>query len=138
MGIPARVRRLDGQRALVTGASSGIGAAVAQLLAREGADVALLARGETGLRRVAARVRKEGRSTLLLSFAERHARPLMERTFALVGRLARARAHPDRAPSGLWEPSGEGIIDGHLHGRPSLLAALQLRGARPRGGLESS
>lgn len=315
------MRRLDGQRALVTGASSGIGAATAQLLAREGADVALLARGETGLLRVAARVREEGGhavvlradvadraaleasiaegvrqlggldvvvvaaaagaygrfdeippedfdrcvrvslggavdtiravlpelersagrlvvvgsavdeielpllspyvaakhglhgfleslradlrsggspvelsevrpgavdtpfwlhlthrgglvppgipplttytaesvaravvacaiaprrsvtvggSTLLLSFAERHARPLVERAFALAGRLARARSHPDPAPQGLWEPSGEGILDGHLHGRPSVLAALRLHGTRPRGGVESS
>ncbi|HKG38083.1 MAG TPA: SDR family NAD(P)-dependent oxidoreductase [Conexibacter sp.] len=315
------MRRLDGQRALVTGASSGIGAATAQLLAREGADVALLARGEAGLLRVATRVREEGGqavvlradvadraaledaiaegvrqlggldvvvvaaaagafgrfdeippedfercvrvslggavdtiravlpelertagrlvvvgsavdeielpllspyvaakhglhgflnslradlrsggspvelsevrpgavdtpfwlhlthpgrlvpptipplttytaetvaravvacaiaprrsitvggSTVLLSLAERRARPLMERAFALVGRFARARARPDPARQGLWEPSGEGILDGHLHGRPSLLAALRLRGARPRGGVESS
>jgi len=320
-GIRTQVRRLDGQRALVTGASSGIGAATAQLLAREGADVALLARGETGLLRVAARVQEEGRqalilqadvgdraalelsiaeavrqfggldvvvvaaaagafgrfeeippedfdrcvrvsllgavdtiravmpelertagrlvvigsavdevelpllspyvaakhglhgflnslradlrsrgsqvtvaevrpgavdtpfwlhlthraglapptipplttytaesvaravvacaiaprrsitvggSTLLLSFAERHARPLMERALALVGRLARARAQPDDAPRGLWEPSGEGDLGGDLHGRPSLLAALQLRGTRPPGGVDGS
>jgi NAD(P)-dependent dehydrogenase (short-subunit alcohol dehydrogenase family) len=313
-----RVGRLDGQRALVTGASSGIGAATAQLLAREGADVALLARGETGLLRVAARVQEEGRqalilqadvadrpalvasiaeairqlggldivvtaaaagafgrfdeippedfdrcvrvtlggavdtiravlpelertagrlvvvgsavdeielpllspyvaakhglhgflnslradlrasgsrvrvaevrpgavdtpfwlhlthraglvppaipplatytaasvaravvacaiaprrsvtiggSTRLLSLAERHARPLVERAFARAGRLARARAHPEEAPCGLWEPSGDGALDGHLHGRPSLLAALRLRSARPRGGV---
>lgn len=318
---PTTVRRLDGQRALVTGASSGIGAASAQLLAREGADVALLARGETGLQRVAARVQEEGRravvlqadvadrpaleaavaeairqlggldvvvvaaaagafgrfdeippedfdrcvrvtlggavdtiratlpelertagrlvvvgsavdqielpllspyvaakhglhgfleslradlrsigssvsvaevrpgavdtpfwlhlthraglvppqipplttyttqsvakavvacaieprrsitvggSTVVLELAERIARPLVERAFALVGRLARARAHPDdEAPHGLWEPSGEGLLDGHLSGRPSLLAALRLRGSRPPGGMES-
>jgi NAD(P)-dependent dehydrogenase (short-subunit alcohol dehydrogenase family) len=311
------VRRLDGQRALVTGASSGIGAASAELLAREGADVALLARGEEGLRRVAARVEREGRraltvpadvgdraaleaavaqaarslggldvvvvaaaagafgrfeeippqdfdrcvrvtlggavdtiravlpelersggrlvaigsavdeielpllspyvaakhglhgflnslradlrargsrvtvaevrpgavdtpfwlhlthraglvppqipplatytaaavaravvacaiaprrtvtvggSTVLLTFAERRARPLVERAFALVGRLGRRHAHADpAAPAALWEPSGTGELNGHLHGRPSLLAALRLRGARPRG-----
>jgi short-subunit dehydrogenase len=315
------VGRLDGQRALVTGASSGIGAATAQLLAREGADVALLARGETGLLRVAARVQEEGRQalvlradvadraaleasiaeairqlggldvvvvsaaagafgrfdeippedfdrcvrvtlggavdairavlpelertagrlvvvgsavdeielpllspyvaakhglhgflnslradlratssavvvsevrpgavdtpfwlhlthragldpprvpalttytaesvaravvacaivprrsvmvggmTVVLAFAERHARPLMERALALAGRLARNRAHPDDTPRGLWEPSGDGELSGHLRGRPSMLAALQLRGTRPRGGVEGS
>jgi short-subunit dehydrogenase len=320
-GIRTRMGRLDGQRALVTGASSGIGAATAQLLAREGADVALLARGETGLLRVAARVQEEGRqalilqadvadrpaleasvaeasrqlggldvvvvaaaagafgrfdeippedfdrcvrvtlggavdtiravlpelertagrlvvvgsavdeielpllspyvaaknglhgflnslradlrsggstidicevrpgavdtpfwlhlthraglvppsipplttytaesvaravvacaiaprrsvtvggSTRLLSLAEQLARPLTERAFALVGRLARARAREQDTPRGLWEPSGDGTLGGHLHGRPSLLAALQLRGTRPRGGVEES
>ena len=79
-----------------------------------------------------------GGSTLLLSLAERYARPLVERAFGLASRLARARAHPDDTPRGLWEPSGDGALDGHLHGRPSLLAALQLRGARPRGGVGES
>jgi NAD(P)-dependent dehydrogenase (short-subunit alcohol dehydrogenase family)/uncharacterized protein YndB with AHSA1/START domain len=48
-GDPIRRREIAGQRVLVTGGSSGIGLAVAQALAEEGAEVALLARNELGL-----------------------------------------------------------------------------------------
>jgi NAD(P)-dependent dehydrogenase (short-subunit alcohol dehydrogenase family) len=46
--------RMAGRRALVTGASSGIGESAARLLAAEGARVGLLARRAAELRRVAA------------------------------------------------------------------------------------
>jgi len=48
-GNPIHERELANQRVLVTGGSSGIGLAVAQALAEEGAEVALLARNEVGL-----------------------------------------------------------------------------------------
>src|SRR4051812_13640607 len=47
---------LTGRRVLVTGGSRGIGLAVARALAREGADVALVARGAEALERAAADV----------------------------------------------------------------------------------
>jgi len=59
-------RDLTGQRVLVTGASSGVGAAAAVAFARAGADVALLARSADGLERVAFRVRQHGRRALVL------------------------------------------------------------------------
>jgi NAD(P)-dependent dehydrogenase (short-subunit alcohol dehydrogenase family) len=57
--------RLQGRRALVTGASSGIGAVAARMLAAEGAEVALLARGD-GVDAVAADISREcGRAIAL-------------------------------------------------------------------------
>lgn len=52
--------RLDGRRALVAGASSGIGAACAVALAEQGAQVTLCARREPELRALADEMRAEG------------------------------------------------------------------------------
>jgi NAD(P)-dependent dehydrogenase (short-subunit alcohol dehydrogenase family) len=52
--------RLQGQRVLITGASRGVGLAATRRFAREGADVALLARGREGLEKAAEIARAEG------------------------------------------------------------------------------
>jgi 2-deoxy-D-gluconate 3-dehydrogenase len=52
---------LAGRTALVTGASRGIGAAIARALAEAGADVALAARSSTALAAVAAEIEAVGR-----------------------------------------------------------------------------
>jgi short-subunit dehydrogenase len=51
---------LTGKVAVVTGASSGVGRAIVRAFADEGADVALVARGQDGLNAAAAEVRERG------------------------------------------------------------------------------
>jgi short-subunit dehydrogenase len=57
-------RTLSDRRALVTGASSGIGRALATELARRGVDLVLLARREDLLAEVAAEIRQHGRRAI--------------------------------------------------------------------------
>ena len=55
-------RSLDGKTAIVTGASSGIGAEVAKTLGREGANVVLVGRDEPRLQAVREQVESAGAS----------------------------------------------------------------------------
>jgi NAD(P)-dependent dehydrogenase (short-subunit alcohol dehydrogenase family)/uncharacterized protein YndB with AHSA1/START domain len=66
-GDPILAREIAGQRVLVTGGSSGIGLAVAEMLAEEGAEVALLARNELGLAAAKRKLAEGGAEALTLS-----------------------------------------------------------------------
>lgn len=59
-GLPGRGLRLDGQRALVTGAGRGIGLACAEALAAAGAHVTLLSRTRSELEQAAAAIEAGG------------------------------------------------------------------------------
>lgn len=81
---------LEGQVALITGGSRGIGEATAMAFARAGADVAVTSRKLPDLERVANEVKKLGRKSLAM---ETHVgrmdqlQPLVDRVVAEFGRI---------------------------------------------------
>ncbi|MGH3247631.1 MAG: SDR family NAD(P)-dependent oxidoreductase [Trebonia sp.] len=81
---------LQGTVALVTGASSGIGAATAEALAAHGASVALAARRQAQLEELAAGIRERGGTALVIECDvtdSEQATSAVERTVAELGRL---------------------------------------------------
>src|SRR5260221_2963377 len=82
--------RLDGTVALVTGASSGIGAATARTLAQQGGAVALAARREERLDQLTQDIARDGGRALVLATDvtdKTQAQAAVARTVAELGRL---------------------------------------------------
>lgn len=82
--------RLQGKIAVITGASRGIGAAIARAYAREGAAVVLASRKPEGIEAVAGAIRAEGGSALAVPTHTGDAdqcRALIERALAGYGRV---------------------------------------------------
>lgn len=79
---------LNGTVALITGASSGIGEGIANMLAAEGVKVALVARRHHELERVAEEIRHQGGTALIAPADlrdERALRAVVEQTRTLLG-----------------------------------------------------
>ena len=84
------MKGLEGRKAVLTGASGGIGPHLARALAREGMDLPLVAHPERGLAEVAADVESRGSRSSVLSAdlsdpLER--RRVVERAFQEFGRV---------------------------------------------------
>ncbi len=83
--------RLDGKVALVTGASHGIGEAMAVAFAEAGADVAIASRDVDHMRRVAERIRGAGRRAAIVPTDVAHLNQIQR----MVDRTAEELGEPD-------------------------------------------
>ena len=101
-------------RVLLTGASSGIGAAVAQRLARRGDEIVLVARGREGLEKVAAEVERLG-GTAVIAEADVTDRETLEAAFdvgvAELGGLDAVFVNAGAAAYGLFTETDPEDVD---------------------------
>ncbi len=80
--------KLEGRKAIVTGAAKGMGAAITTTLAREGADVVLAARDTAPLEEVAEEVRALGRDAVVVGCdvtSEAEVRAMVARALEVFG-----------------------------------------------------
>ena len=107
---------LKGRRALVTGGSRGIGKAIARVLAQEGADVALLARGTEALLATAAEIATEtGRTVVGVSADTTHdeqVRDAVAQAVRLLGGGIDILVNAAAEPAGFAAPPKLGEITG--------------------------
>ncbi len=94
--------QIEGKTALVTGASSGMGAAIAHSLAKAGAQVLLLARREEELNKVAGEIRSAGGKAMVYPIDLTDSQAVE----VLAGRINREVGTPDilvnNAGAGQW------------------------------------
>ena len=135
---------LEGTVALVTGASSGIGAATAAALATQGAAVALAARRRDRLDTLATEIRNQGGTALVLECDVTHqqqADAAVQRTVTELGRLdtlinnagVMLLGPAARAPLSEWQQMVELNVLGLLYCAHAALPHLQrAAGEEPR------
>ena len=95
---------LRGKTAIVTGGSRGIGKAVARELAREGVDVALVARSQEALERTARELRDETGQQCVPIVADTGQNAAVK---AMVARAAEALGHLDILVNCAAQPGGQ-------------------------------
>lgn len=138
-------QRLNGTVALVTGASSGIGAATARALAAEGAAVGLLARRRDRLATLAEQIRADGGTAAVLEADitdNQQAHVAVEQAVGELGRLDTVVNNAGlmltgpvlAAPDGEWQRMIDVNLNGVLHvTRAALPHLVRAAADSPRG-----
>ncbi len=133
-----RPRKLDGKVAVVTGASSEVGRAIARLYAAEGARVALIARDLIGLEDAASEIRSRGGQAMVLPLDVSQSTAVAAAADRVVSAWGKIDVWVNDATFSIFAPAHETTPDeyrrvmevnylGYVHGT---LAAL--RHMRPR------
>ena len=127
--------QLSGRRVVVTGASSGLGAHFAELLASNGAEVILASRRVDALEAVASKVRRHGKAlTVALDVSDGASRARMVETVGPVDVLINnAGVVREGAAIDQSESDWDAVLDTNLKGMFFLAQALA-PGMRARGG----
>jgi NAD(P)-dependent dehydrogenase (short-subunit alcohol dehydrogenase family) len=129
--------KIAGQVVIVTGASSGIGAATAVLLAGRGAHVILAARREPELREVADRCAGEAALIAPTDMTRpEEIRRLVEKTLQTYGRIDVVVNNAGIGGGGRFDQASEDLIETNLQVNlyaPMLLTRLALPGMLGRG-----
>ena len=85
----SEIRRLEGRVALVTGSSRGIGASIAKLFAKEGAQVAVHGRDESALEKTRNEIEADGLSVVAVSGDVTRSTDLEQMRAAIEGKIRR-------------------------------------------------
>jgi NAD(P)-dependent dehydrogenase (short-subunit alcohol dehydrogenase family) len=111
MGGGAMDLAMTGKKAIVTGASEGIGKAIARALAKEGADVAICARRKEPLEAAAAEIAKESGRKIFAITADltkpEDAENFCKKAHAALGRVDILVNNAGSAPGGVLEHLSE-------------------------------
>lgn len=132
---------LEGKVAVVTGASRGIGRAIALALAEDGADLALCARGRSGLEETAALVRERGRRAECVELDLASASSIEDGIREVYARLERidvlvcnAGVTQDTLLPRMSEQQWDTVLDVNLKGTFLLLKAVSKPMMKQRSG----
>jgi NAD(P)-dependent dehydrogenase (short-subunit alcohol dehydrogenase family) len=133
-------RKLEGKVAVITGASSGVGRAIARAYAAEGARVALIARNVDGLDAAASEVAELGSEALVLPLDVANAKAVDDAADQVVAKWGRIDIWVNDAMVSVFSPIAEMKADefrrvievnylGYVHGTMSALRHMRPRDA---------